>query len=247
MSEVASTTAASDPEVAALTSRIETALARGRAPSPVESAVEQQSNSQLAEALKTIPKPTAPQQRPAASDTRLALAALPEPTPRSARLPEPAAPAVPESKPVVDSSRFASLDANDASTPSLRQALQPDLIAATASANRLRVPLPSASPANQRIAAAVDAAGDAGDSAQNYDLSLGDLDGRSVKKWAVSVSTRVGPSAVLIAPNYRQGTQQLAPDRVYSAGFARTRFTLRSDSFSGRALTRVAFAKFRNN
>jgi hypothetical protein len=52
---------------------------------------------------------------------------------------------------------------------------------------------------------------------------------------------------VLIAPNYRQGTQQEAPDRVYSVGFAQARFTLRSDSFSGRALTRVAFATFDNN
>ena len=78
-------------------------------------------------------------------------------------------------------------------------------------------------------------------------MSIGDLDGSSVKKWAVSTSTRIGPAAVLVAPNYRVSARHEAPDRVYSAGFARARFTLKSDSFSGKALTRVAFASFNTN
>ena len=250
--EVASApTAAEDPNVTQLTLRIETALARGRVPTAAESAAELQSNSQLTAALRTIPVPATPEQRPAAAaiaaDTRLALATLPEPAPRNSRIVAPVATAEPKSQPVVDSSRFASLEATDASTPSLREGLRPELIAAAASADRLRVSLPSASPVRERLAVAAAPSADAAKLDKNYDLSLGDLDGSSVKKWAVSRSTRVGAVAVLVAPNYSQSTQQEAPDRVYSAGFAQARFTLRSDSFSGRALTRVAFASFGNN
>ncbi len=73
-------------------------------------------------------------------------------------------------------------------------------------------------------------------------LKLGDLEGRSVKKWAVATSTRVGPVAALVAPNYKQGTKRAVPNSVYSVGFAFERSRLRSDRFSGRSLTQVAFA-----
>ncbi|MGC1503826.1 MAG: hypothetical protein WA782_06750, partial [Sulfitobacter sp.] len=76
------------------------------------------------------------------------------------------------------------------------------------------------------------------------ELALGDLDGSDVKGWAVSASTRVGPVALLKAPNYREGTRRAAPASVYSVGFAFNRSPLRADRFSGRALTRVAFAHF---
>jgi len=79
------------------------------------------------------------------------------------------------------------------------------------------------------------------------ELKLGDLDGRNVRKWAVALSTRVGPIATLSAPRYGQGTRRAAPVSVYSAGFANNRPPLRADRFSGRALTRVAFAYFTNN
>lgn len=233
-----------ETDVAQLRSRIETALARGREATPAETAAEQQSNNQLAQALKSIPAPSRPEQRPEI-ETQLALAALPQPSPRNSQAAVSADASESEIQPVVDSSRFASLDSTDASTPSLRQELDPELIAA--STDRLQVPVPSSNPARERPAIASAARNGTQDSTENYDLSLGDLDGSSVKKWAVSLSTRVGPSAVLIAPNYQQSTQQQAPDRVYSAGFARARFTLRSDSFSGKALTRVAFARFDRN
>ena len=76
------------------------------------------------------------------------------------------------------------------------------------------------------------------------ELKLGNLDGRKVREWAVATSTRVGPIAVLSAPQYMQGTRRAAPVSVYSAGFAHNRPPLRADRFSGRALTRVAFAYF---
>lgn len=230
-------------EVEQLKSRIETALARGRVATPAETAAEQQSNSQLAEALKSIPVPKTPTDRPV--ETQLALASLPEPAPRNSAIAASTELSAPEPKPLVDQSRFAALDGSDASTPSLRQALRPEQIAA--SADRLRVPLPSSNPVRDRAAIAATTSQPSNSSDENYALSLGDLDGSSVKKWAVSLSTRVGPSAVLIAPNYEESTRQEAPDRVYSAGFARARFTLKSDSFSGKALTRVAFASFNTN
>ena len=73
-------------------------------------------------------------------------------------------------------------------------------------------------------------------------LKLGDLDSKSVKKWAVASSTRIGPVAGLMAPNYKQGSKRAVPNSVYSAGFAFTRSPLRADRFSGKSLTRVAFA-----
>lgn len=230
-------------EVAALKSRIETALARGRVQSPVELAAEQQSNSRLAAALKYIPVPTNAQTRP--TDTRLALAAIPDPAPRNARIA--ASPVTPtaESTVVVDSSRFESNKPSDPTIPSWRSALSQETIAA--SANRLRVPLPSSKPIRPNQPAVIASSGEASFTVDSNHLSLGDLDGTSVKKWAVSLSTRIGPAANLKAPNYKQSTQQIVPNRVYSAGFAQARFILRADRFSGRALTRVAFASFDRN
>lgn len=79
------------------------------------------------------------------------------------------------------------------------------------------------------------------------ELSLGDLDGRSVKYWAVATSTRVGSIASLRAPIYKSSTSRAAPVSVYSKGFDGARFPRRADSFSGKALTRVAFAYFDTN
>ncbi|MEE9375613.1 MAG: DUF882 domain-containing protein [Rhizobiaceae bacterium] len=76
------------------------------------------------------------------------------------------------------------------------------------------------------------------------ELKLGNLDGRSVKVWAVASSTRVGLSARLRAPIYKRSTSRAAPASVFSVGFAFKRSPLRADRFSGRALTRVAFAHF---
>ena len=83
-----------------------------------------------------------------------------------------------------------------------------------------------------------------GTSLMTGELQLGNLDGDGVRAWAVAVSTRVGPIASLTAPNYRLGASRAAPLSVYSAGFANNRSPLRADRFSGRALTRVAFAHF---
>ena len=82
-----------------------------------------------------------------------------------------------------------------------------------------------------------------GSSPMKPELSIGDLDGRSVKFWAVASSTRTGLLASLKALNYKRGAKRAVPSSVYSKGFADERFPLRSDRFSGRALTRVAFAK----
>ena len=236
------------PEVTRLKARIETALARGRIPSPAETAAEQQSNSRLAAAMKYIPVPAArenPQQT-----TRLALAAIPQAAPRkSAPIRDeiveasiPAAKPEQQIRPVLDESRFASTGTAETAIPSWRGTLDQDLI--TASANRHRVPLPTANPGGENTASLFAGRSDDNQDDQKFDLSLGDLDGRSVKEWAVSLSTRIGPAAALTAPNYKQSTQQAAPNKVYSAGFAQARFVLRSDRFSGRALTRVAFASF---
>lgn len=94
-----------------------------------------------------------------------------------------------------------------------------------------KIPVPKIAP--QQVIAAV-----AGE------LDLGDLDGDKVKAWALASSTRIGPLAKLIAPHYDECSRRAAPASVYSAGFANGRAPLRSDRFSGRALTRVAFAYF---
>lgn len=75
------------------------------------------------------------------------------------------------------------------------------------------------------------------------ELSLGDLDGRAVTRWAVTASTRTGALAALEAPDYRQGTLRAAPASIYTAGFAFNTSPLRADRFTGQALRRVAFAR----
>ncbi|MEL6701611.1 MAG: hypothetical protein AAFO58_08020, partial [Pseudomonadota bacterium] len=73
--------------------------------------------------------------------------------------------------------------------------------------------------------------------------SLGDLDSRKVKSWAVADSTRTGPLAKLRAPIYKRSTAQATPSRIFSAGFGDSRAPLRADSFTGRAVTRATFAR----
>ncbi len=75
------------------------------------------------------------------------------------------------------------------------------------------------------------------------ELRLGDLDGRSVKVWAVSSSTRVGALATLKAPSYKQGMRRPMPASVFSAGFNSGRTLLRADAFTGNSRTRVAFTR----
>jgi len=75
------------------------------------------------------------------------------------------------------------------------------------------------------------------------ELALGNLDGHSVKVWAVAASTRIGPIAQLQAPAYKKSVEREAPARILGDGFTTKRPTIRSDRFTGRALTRIAFAR----
>ncbi|MGI9363872.1 MAG: DUF882 domain-containing protein [Rhizobiaceae bacterium] len=249
----------SDPEVSDLKARIETALARGRTLTPAEQAAELQSNSQLAQALQRIPVPSNPQRPTAAVATvaattakataltapvnqQLALAQLPsaQPTPLS-----PALVPVPETKPAVaEPAKVVAAAFSETTTPSWRTPENDSLAAAVA--EKLRVPLPVTNPNGRTVVSSSGPESGSGSQEDSYTLSLGDLDGSSVKEWAVSSSTRVGPSAILVAPDYKQGSRLAAPNRVYSAGFAQSSLPLRADRFSGRSLTRVAFATFDN-
>lgn len=239
----------SDPEVNDLKARIETALARGRSLTPAEQAAELQSNNQLAQALKRIPVPTNPQRLAAATagttstaNGQIALARLTgiESAPLS-----PATVPVPESKPKVsESAKVVAAAFSETTTPSWRTPENDSLAAAVA--EKLRVPLPVANPNGRTVVLSANPESSSEQQEENFTLSLGDLDGSSVKEWAVSRSTRVGLSATLVAPDYKKGSRLAAPNRVYSAGFAQSRLPLRADRFSGRALTRVAFATFDN-
>lgn len=75
------------------------------------------------------------------------------------------------------------------------------------------------------------------------ELVLGNLDGYSVKVWAVAASTRIGPIAKLQAPAYKKSLERQAPVTVIGDGFTSKRPPIRSDRFTGRSLTTVAFAK----
>lgn len=75
------------------------------------------------------------------------------------------------------------------------------------------------------------------------ELALGDLDSDGVKQWAIAHSTRIGPIAALSAPDYDMVNARLIPSAVYPAGFSSQRLKTRADRFSGRALTKVAFAR----
>ena len=132
---------------------------------------------------------------------------------------------IPKSKP--ETSRQAILQAS----------LNPEL--ATRPSPRPSLASPIVAEASNSVAGASDAA------PMEAELQLGDLDGHDVKAWAIAESTRVGPIASLRAPEYDRGTQRAVPTQVYSLGFARQRAPLRADRFTGRALTRVAFADVR--
>ena len=231
--------AAERQQVAELRSKIETALARGRIKTPAEIAVDLQGGQQAGGA-KYIPVPSRTQNRP--SSTQLALASISDQTSRNGGIAAPVGRPADGRSIVVDRSRFDSAKPVDPTTPSWRNTLKQELLAA--SADRLKVPLPTSKPIRNDQPAVLASGGESSFTEDSYGLSLGDLDSNSVKEWAVSLTTRIGPSAALTAPNYRQSTQQVAPSKVYSAGFDRARFKLRSDRFSGRALTHVAFATF---
>ncbi|MEE9314801.1 MAG: DUF882 domain-containing protein [Rhizobiaceae bacterium] len=115
-----------------------------------------------------------------------------------------------------------------------------------ASTDAAQVPVPSSTPTARpqdgTVALETGAPGQ-----MQSELKLGNLDGHTVKKWAVARSTRVGLSANLRAPVYKRSTNRAAPASVFSVGFAFVRSPLRADRFSGRSLTRVAFAHFGQN
>ncbi len=132
--------------------------------------------------------------------------------------------------------------------PVLEAALQPQTRVTRPSLQKEKVVAPTATQVplpNSNVNSETTLALETGGFVQvQNELKLGNLDGRDVKKWAVAISTRIGPSAILQAPVYEQNTQRAAPTSVFSAGFAFARLPLRADRFSGRALTRVAFARF---
>lgn len=148
------------------------------------------------------------------------------------------------------------------SVPSLRDTLnvpvptlspvradQSTQIASAPAATRLTSPLPAPrrvggfdkTPSNQALAGIATGSG----VAMRSELSLGDLDSRSVTRWAVATSTRTGVSASLVAPDYSQGTKRAVPASIYSVGFEADTSPLRADRFTGQAMQRVAFATFR--
>jgi len=155
----------------------------------------------------------------------LARLAVPRAADRSGLRPSqdnsPLAPAVQTA--ALDNERFGNV-----TTPKPRTAARPATPAA-------RVPVPDT---------ALDTVKTATASRMRAELSLGNLDGGRVKTWAIVESTRVGPVAQLIAPKYAQGTRRPAPKSVFSHGFGEPGPRLRADRFTGRALTRVAFAHF---
>ena len=75
------------------------------------------------------------------------------------------------------------------------------------------------------------------------ELALGNLDGYSVKVWAVAASTRIGPIAQLQAPAYKKSVEREVPVTIVGGGFSKERPRIRADRFTGRSHTRVAYAK----
>jgi len=136
-------------------------------------------------------------------------------------------PTTPIQTAALDTDRFGRV-----TTPKLRQALG-DRFGEPKRASQ--VPVPKAS-LNRVAPAATDR--------MQPELRLGNLDSSRVKTWAVAESTRIGPVATLVAPKYAQGTRRAAPASVFSHGFGEPGPRLRADRFTGRALTRVAFAHF---
>ncbi len=75
------------------------------------------------------------------------------------------------------------------------------------------------------------------------ELALGNLEGYSVKVWAVATTTRIGPIAQLTAPTYKKAIEREAPSTVLGNGFSTEHPPIRADRFMGRALTRIAYAQ----
>ena len=231
------TPAAKEQRVAALSPakseelklRVQTALARETKPSPAAAAVKQV----IAPKIVEVEEPAGPSQDDIA---KLALAAGKQlenaKTVQKENLVEQASlrPAV-DFKPTVPVWRAPTKPATENEKPVL-----------SAKVEKARVPVPKTKKVisdNTAIAAIKTGS----HTPMKPELSIGDLDGRSVKVWAVATSTRTGLLASLKAPDYKRGAKRAAPSSVYSKGFANERFPLRSDRFSGRALTRVAFAR----
>lgn len=201
-------------DIANLRARIKTALNRSRELSPSERAVEAQAKSQLTAAIARVPVPNA-----ADRATQVALATQKALEESSRNNPLPQRIPVPASAP--EREEVAVLQAS----------LQPQTVTDIALDNTIEQE-------------AIEPIGLSGGAIMSPELSLGDLDGGMVKAWAVAASTRVGPIARLTAPDYKHSARRPAPASVYSAGFAHERSPLRADRFTGKALTRVAFAHF---
>ena len=227
-------------DVEGLKSRITTALAK-----PRETVAAQQANTQLALALSSLPVPKTAASRARLQSSSTNNVASQSAAPRLA-VPVPKMPDV-QNRPVLSASlqQPTSDPFNEVGKPTLRSrfALTEESADTTASETSAKVTVPSAKPLPGKKAVGEPVQIDT-QKPILAELSLGDLDGRAVKAWAVAVTTRVGPTANLRAPKYRQGTRRAAPASVYSLGFAFKRAPLRADRFSGRALTRVAFAHF---
>ncbi len=221
----------------ALKSRMQTALARQRELSAAERAVESQANNTaLASKVQKLLKREVSPERFEQPAVQVALAPTSDP-----KLVNP----------------FDNLRRIAVPTPASRAALVAK--AETNAVEAAKVPVPS--PAPSVVAKAEVSKPDpnkpefvasvkprAGETVEKMtgELKLGDLEGSSVKAWAIAASTRVGPIAALKAPDYEVSTKRLAPAKVYSAGFANDRPPLRSDRFTGRALIRLALADLRS-
>ena len=216
-----------------LKSRVETALAR----KPVETPALQAAKQAIVPAEAKPIKPTGPSK---ADISKLAVAAQSQlnaskKTQKDALV------------------KQASLEPQKAFKPSIpvqravpKAVPQPKKAKLESQVEKARVPVPKIKkPAVDKSVIAAIATG--AKTPMKAELTLGNLHGRSVKVWAVALSTRTGSQASLQAPNYKLSAKRPAPASVYSKGFANERFPLRSDRFSGKALTRVAFAHFGTN
>ncbi len=232
-----------------LRSRVQTALARRLSDSAPERAVQQ---AALTTAPANVLRPTelvapaAPAQpvTPSAAQPSAAqIAALSRSALEAARIRR-----QPQQEKIISASLNTQAETFKASVPTPRQ--QPAVAKTNQPVNGNSVPVPAAKPRldisqqpARNLARTEPLIRTGAKNAMVAELSIGDLDGREVKRWAIAASTRVGSSAVLRAPDYRRSTQRLMPSTVYATGFANARFKLQSDRFSGRSLTRVAFAE----
>lgn len=72
------------------------------------------------------------------------------------------------------------------------------------------------------------------------ELKLGNLTGEGVKAWALSTSTRVGSTVSITLPRFATNLMSDLPTTIQDQGFSNQETFLRSDRFSGRALTNIA-------